>query len=56
MASVHLHEGAGDVISYEEWEMGTHTHYFLNVFIWCLYVPWDAWGSQDNWQELDFSF
>lgn len=34
MTSEHLLEGAGDVISYEEWEMGTHTHsLFLNVFL-----------------------
>lgn len=47
MTSEHLLEGAGDVISYEEWEMGTHTHsLFFKCISWCLCVPWDAWGGQ----------
>lgn len=56
MASEHLLEGAGDVISYEEWEMGIHTHYFLDVFLGVCVCHGMHGRSGDNWQELELSF
>lgn len=56
MASEHLLEGAGDVISSEEWEMGTHIHYFLNVFLGVCIAMGCMGRSEENWQELELSF